>query len=725
MARNLIRRAGASIKARGGVKETTRRLLSQIRTHGAAHVARYAYLRARNAALQPYVQQALMERSAAASSNALAGASLPEFLAQLPPEFRETLHRACFAPLMARHGEYRKNAERALDAKTLIRYIAFYAPDTGDGNHGDGVTQSRWTDVVRRAPRVLGEYQPHIPGELGFYETDDAELLKRQVTLARRYGIEAFCFYVIVDENPFRFPAALEAFLLDRDIAFKFCICLTTHLPGEDRADRTAKVYPSERLQEVASQLHRAFDDPRYVRADQNPLLVVFDAGEARTLHRTANSIREMVREISGRELHLVATPLSASDDARPFDAVANFPPFDGDRTDLARAVKLDPSWDGTVVDYAAVINSFAAPADGSSSAVREYSCVVPSWDSCGTSSTLYLGATPAQYALWLAQACVGAQSLQEMHRFVFVNAWNAWRQSAHLEPDEYFGCGYLEATRRTLEAFGPSRPLDWPMPSNEIAVVLHLHYVELWPEIAGYLRNLPDGFGLYVSIAETAPAGTEAEIQAIFPNAVVLRLENRGRDVLPFLTLMKHVVADGRRYVCKIHSKKSKHRVDGDTWREDLYGKLLGSRETVGDNIFALVNRPGLGLLGPAGHMVPSSFYWGANAENVTRLGRAFGLDAAQMTYEFAAGTMFWAKVDGLKPLLELRLTRDSFEAEAGQIDGTLAHALERAIPLAIASAGMYTTDTNWINPSRGSCLRSAVTDDYAWAVGTKPAEF
>ena len=725
MARNLIRRVSASIKARGGVRGTTGRLLSQIRTHGTAHVARHVYLRARNAALQPYVQQALMERSAAASSNAFAGSSLPEVLAQLPPDFRETMHRACFAPLMGRHGEYRENAERAFDAKTLIRYIAFYAADAGGENHSDGVSQSRWTDVVRRAPRVLGEYQPHIPGELGFYEADDAELLRRQVTLARRYGIKAFCFYVIVDEKPFRFPAALEAFLLDRDNAFDFCICLTAHLPGEYHVDRTTEVYPAERLREVASQLHRAFDDPRYLRADQNPLLVLFDAGEARTLHRSANTIRDMVREIAGSELHLVATPLVSSDDARPFDAVAHFPPFDGDRTDLARAVRLDPSWNGTVVDYAAVVNSFAARDDRSMSAVREYSCVVPSWDSSGASSTLYFGATPAQYALWLAQACVAAQALPQTHRFVFVNAWNAWRQSAHLEPDQYFGCGYLEATRRTLEAFGPSRPHDWPIPSYEIALVLHLHYVELWPEIAGYLRNLPDGFGLYVSIGETAPAGTEAEIQAIFPNAVVLRVENRGRDVLPFLTLMKHVVADGRRYVCKIHSKKSKHRVDGDTWRGDLYGKLLGSRDIVADNVFALVNRPGLGLLGPAGHMVPSSFYWGSNAENVTRLGRAFGVDAAQMTYEFAAGTMFWAKVDGVKPLLELGLTRDSFEAEAGQIDGTLAHALERAIPLAIANAGMYTTDTNWINPSRGSSLRSAVTDDYAWAVGTKPADF
>jgi lipopolysaccharide biosynthesis protein len=217
---------------------------------------------------------------------------------------------------------------------------------------------------------------------------------------------------------------------------------------------------------------------------------------------------------------------------------------------------------------------------------------------------------------------------------------------------------------------------------------VVHLYHTELWQEITQYLDNI-DEIQLFVSLTEGAGDGFHAQILSDYPEAEVRYFPNRGRDMGPFIEFLREGVFDSCDIVCKIHSKRSPHRVDGDDWRRRLLAELLGSANLVQQVRRRFAEQATLGLLGPADALTDSDEYWGSNRERVLELGARMDCTKEESKLNFFAGSMFWFRPTALRPLKQLGLTLQDFEPEAGQVDGTLAHALERTIPISVKAAG------------------------------------
>ena len=244
---------------------------------------------------------------------------------------------------------------------------------------------------------------------------------------------------------------------------------------------------------------------------------------------------------------------------------------------------------------------------------------------------------------------------------------------------------------------FDPDRPIA------RFAIVVHVYYPDLWPEFAETLQRLPIDFDLYVTVTYRGEE-TEAfipQIRADCPTAWVMMVPNKGRDILPFLSLVNSGALDLYEAVCKFHTKKSPHRQDGDLWRRHLIDGILpktGLREKlecfVGDKTAAFWVADGQHYTG--------SEWWGSNLDTTRSVMNRLEIQVREDALSFPAGSIYWIKPLMLGLLKSLHLTADVFEPELTQVDGTLAHAIERVLGFLAASADQKILQTSQIEPEK-----------------------
>ena len=221
------------------------------------------------------------------------------------------------------------------------------------------------------------------------------------------------------------------------------------------------------------------------------------------------------------------------------------------------------------------------------------------------------------------------------------------------------------------------------PVSTARLAVVLHLYYPEVWPEVRAALCQLPEAWDLYITVPDFASISLLAGIAADVPGVRFVPGPNRGRDVLPWLRLLDTGVLDGYEWVCKLHTKRSPHMVGGEAWRQKLFSGLLGSPGQASPVLEQLRARPRSGVAAPAHAVVASDDprWAGSSLPAVRRVRRQLGLPAEGRRDAFPAGTMFWFRPEALAGLKPLASEQACFEPEMRQTDGTTAHAVERLI--------------------------------------------
>lgn len=354
-------------------------------------------------------------------------------------------------------------------ADALVKLVAFYLPQyhpfpENDEWWGKGFTE--WANVTRAVPQFPGHYQPHLPGELGFYDLRIEDVHLRQIELAKQYGLHGFAYYHYWFAGKRLMEMPVDRFLANNKMDFPFLLVWanenwTRRWDGLENDILIAQEHSVESDYAFIKDLEPYLRDERYIRIGNRPVVIVYRADILPEPIATTERWREYCLKNGLSEPYLVAAQTFGLDDPRTvgFDAAVQFPPHNEWH---APDLMIQNSTELANPDFSSFIFSYPKMV-GQQEALKKvpsyplYKTVFPSWDSEPRKpgrGTIYAGSSPSLYRRWLDAACKWTiKNHPEGERFLFINAWNEWAEGTHLEPDRRFGYANLHASMDVLRS--------------------------------------------------------------------------------------------------------------------------------------------------------------------------------------------------------------------------------------------------------------------------------
>lgn len=249
---------------------------------------------------------------------------------------------------------------------------------------------------------------------------------------------------------------------------------------------------------------------------------------------------------------------------------------------------------------------------------------------------------------------------------------------------------------------------LKYSMNKRRAAIVLHAFFKDALPDILNTISRLHCRPHIIATIAYGPDAAQILKTLREFDRNISLQMvENRGRDILPFINLLNAGAFDEFSYVCKIHTKSSsgspQNKLLGEAWRRRALLDLLGGQDQLDHVLRMFETNVRLGMIGPASLRLRAAEHKDQASSHCLKIRSQFlarmGLQEVPPT-NFFAGSMFWFRPCMLQPLRSLDLTAKQFETEAALGREGVPHALERVLADTVRFSGGTLADCDLAGP-------------------------
>ncbi|MGN0340398.1 MAG: glycoside hydrolase family 99-like domain-containing protein [Lachnospira sp.] len=357
-----------------------------------------------------------------------------------------------------------------------VKNIAVYLPqfyETEYNNEwwGEGFTD--WVTVKKAVSLFDNHIQPKIPLNNNYYDTTKVDTLKYQSILMKEYGVDGLCFYhYFFKDGKKVLEKPAELLLENKDVDIPFCFNWATenwirtwsNIQGNvwgEKYDKDLEVKGSGILleqqfgEEAEWKAHFEyllpfFKDERYIKIDNKPVFLFYNANQMRCLENMTRYWKELAVKNGLDGLFVIAMGINYTNEN--IDAIMYEQPsraFSHLNKKNLRMVKNGV----TCYKYVDFVEEIIDERQIGS--CKTFFCGVPGYDTTprrGNNADCIIERSPELFevmldALYRKSVSVGSE-------YVFINAWNEWGEGMYLEPDEESGYSYLEVIKRVSDRY-------------------------------------------------------------------------------------------------------------------------------------------------------------------------------------------------------------------------------------------------------------------------------
>jgi len=216
------------------------------------------------------------------------------------------------------------------------------------------------------------------------------------------------------------------------------------------------------------------------------------------------------------------------------------------------------------------------------------------------------------------------------------------------------------------------------------VAISLHIYYVDFIEKYSNALGGFPIPFDLYITVNDESAV---TEVNEVFSKNQMLKkveckvVPNKGRNFGPLLVEFSEELKNYDIFA-HLHSKKSLYSGREQTeWADYVIEYLLKDKQVVVGmlNLFAKDKKLGM--------YYPITFwglpYWANHWLKNYHLAKELFPDfnISNSFFAYPASGMFWARSDAIADILSKNYTYDMFPNEPVDNDGTVLHVIERIV--------------------------------------------